>query len=170
MTAYAALLRAVNVGGTGKLAMTDLRACCAELGFANVATYIQSGNAVFTSRLGEAKVVAALEAALAKLVGKPVGVLVRTGAELAEIVTDHPFPEAPGNRLIVSFLPAPISAAEIAAIRIPGDERLAARGREVFVHYGDGMADSKLKLPFASRATARNLNTVAKLAALTAAL
>jgi len=169
MTRYAALLRAINVSGTGKLAMTDLRACCESLGFTDVRTYIQSGNAVFASKLSEAKVVAALAPALAALVGKPVGVLVRTAAELAAILVEHPFPEAAPNRLVVAFLDKPATAAELAAIRAPGGERVLARGREVFIHYPDGIGVSKLKLPFAARMTGRNLNTVRKLAEMAAA-
>ena len=56
MTAYIALLRAVNVGGTGKLPMEDLRALCAEAGFAKVRTFIASGNVVFSCRKSEAHV------------------------------------------------------------------------------------------------------------------
>ena len=61
MTAYVALLRAVNVGGTGKLAMTDLAAMCKDAGFRQVKTYIASGNVIFTSAKSETTVKAALE-------------------------------------------------------------------------------------------------------------
>ena len=78
MTSFVALLRAVNVGGTGKLPMSDLKAICEELGFGTVRTYIASGNVVFTSRKSEAAVKAELEKRLAAYAGKPVGVLVRS--------------------------------------------------------------------------------------------
>ena len=78
MNAYVALLRAVNVGGTGKLPMSDLKALCERAGFLGVRTYIASGNVVFESRMSEAQVKAALESALEEYAGKPVGVLVRT--------------------------------------------------------------------------------------------
>ena len=78
MPAYVALLRAVNVGGTGKLPMTTLTNLSEKAGFANVQTYIASGNVVFESKKGEAAVKAALESALERYAGKPVSVFVRT--------------------------------------------------------------------------------------------
>ena len=83
MNAYVALLRASNVGGTGKLAMSDLKAMCDDLGFVNTKTYIASGNVLFQSNLSESKVKVALEAKLASYASKPVGVLVRTAQEMA---------------------------------------------------------------------------------------
>src|SRR5207244_5539869 len=80
MAAFIALLRAVNVGGTGKLPMSELKAMCEELGFGSVRTYIASGNVVFTSRKSEAAIKAALEKRLEAYAGKPVGVLVRSAA------------------------------------------------------------------------------------------
>ena len=82
MTAYVALLRAVNVGGTGKLPMSDLKEMCEALGFTGVRTYIASGNVVFSSRKSESAVKKALETQLETYAGKPVGVLVRTAAEM----------------------------------------------------------------------------------------
>ena len=78
VNAYVALLRAVNVGGTGKLAMAELKAMCEAAGFLSVRTYIASGNVVFQSPKTEVQVKAALEAALSTYAGKPVGVMVRT--------------------------------------------------------------------------------------------
>src|SRR3954467_4271716 len=95
MTTFVALLRAVNVGGTGKLPMTELKAMCEKLGFTNVQTYIASGNVVFESRKSEASVKAALKTALQKTAAKPVGVLVRTPAELAKVAEGNPFPNEP---------------------------------------------------------------------------
>ena len=86
MTAYAALLRAINVGGTGKLEMTELRALCEGCGFTQVATFIQSGNVVFQTRRSEASVQKLLEQTLAEKMGKPVGVLVRTAEELSGVL------------------------------------------------------------------------------------
>ena len=70
MTAFVALLRAVNVGGTSKLQMSDLKAMCEALGFSGVRTYIASGNVVFTSRKSEAAVKKALEAQIEAYAGK----------------------------------------------------------------------------------------------------
>lgn len=171
MTAYAALLRAVNVGGTGKLAMSDLIALCETAGFARVTTYIASGNVVFESDLGEVEVKAALEARLADHAGKPVGALVRTAAELARVAADNPFPDAPANRVLAIFLNArpPPDAAEAARNRTV--ETIALGAREIYVDYGEiGMGLSRLIIPAAKEGTGRNINTVRKLAAMTAAL
>src|SRR5882757_1229406 len=78
MGAFVALLRAVNVGGTGKLPMGELKAMCEELGFGAVRTYIASGNVVFTSRVSESAIKSALEKRLATYAGKPVGVMERS--------------------------------------------------------------------------------------------
>src|SRR5579872_2852002 len=104
MASFVALLRAVNVGGTGKLPMSELKQICEELGFAGVRTYIASGNVVFESRKSEAAVKAALEERLAARAGKPVGVLVRTAAEMARVLADNPFPKAAPNRTMAVFL------------------------------------------------------------------
>lgn len=170
MTAYVALLRAVNVGGTGKLAMSDLKASCEAAGFANVRTYIASGNVVFQSGLPEPKVKAALDAKLQVYAGKPVGVLVRTAAEMAAILKANPFPDRATNRTVAIFLDeAPPRDTMNKATGLANEEISLGR-REIYVHYGDGMARSKLKIPAAKNGTARNMNTVAKLAEMAASL
>jgi uncharacterized protein (DUF1697 family) len=167
--AYAALLRGINVGGV-KLVMTDLARLCADEGFDGVKTYIASGNVVFTSTKKETAVRDALQRALAAHMGKPVPVLVRTAAELAATVAANPFPGVAGNRLLVFFLPDPPPKNVLAGVMSPDGEELAIRGRELFVHYPNGMGRSKLKVPLWNVGTSRNLNTVAKLAAMTGAL
>ena len=169
MAHYAALLRAVNVGGTGKLPMSELKSMCEAAGFANVRTYIASGNVLFTSRLGEAAVRKKLEQQLHDYAGKPVGVLIRTATEMARVLADNPFPEAPGNRVVAIFLDAPPPADALDDVRHRKLERLACGTREIYVHYGDGMADSRLTIPAAKAGTARNINTVARLVHLFAA-
>src|SRR5579863_4474369 len=104
MTQFIALLRAVNVGGTGKLPMAELKAMCMKAGFKNVRTYIASGNVVFQSDKSEGEVKKALEAKLSAYAGKPVGVAVRTAAEMADVVRRNPFPNAPRNRTVAVFL------------------------------------------------------------------
>ena len=163
MTAYAGLLRAVNVGGTGKLAMSDLRRICEDCGLTRVATHIQSGNVVFQSRRAEAGVKQLLEQALAKHLGKPCEVLIRTAAELRELLEDPPFADAPPNRVIVLFLAQAPPADCLKAVVAPGGEQLALRGRELFIYYPQGQGATKLKLPFQKTGTGRNLNTVRRL-------
>jgi uncharacterized protein (DUF1697 family) len=160
---YVALLRAVNVGGTGKLSMAELRALCESIGFEEPRTYIQSGNVVFRSKLPEAKVKATLEKALAKKMGKPTKALVRSAKELRATLEHNPFSAAETNRVIVVFLDEAPPKSALRDVRIPGREELEVRGREIFVHYPDGQGHSKLKVPFSDRGTGRNLNTVAKL-------
>ncbi|MFT3889721.1 MAG: DUF1697 domain-containing protein [Arachnia sp.] len=166
MTAYVALLRAVNVGGTGKLPMAELKGMCTEIGFGNVRTYIASGNVVFTSELSEPEVKAALEARLREYAGKPVGVMVRTSAEMAAVLAANPFPDAAGNRTVAIFLDTAPPADALDAVRNQHDEVVRLGTREIYVSYGAAMGTSKLAIPAAAKGTARNMNTVAKLTAM----
>jgi uncharacterized protein (DUF1697 family) len=170
MPSYVALLRAINVGGTGKLPMTELRELCVRCGFTDVATYIQSGNVVFRSELGAAAVKKALEAALVVKMGKPFGVILRSGAELAKVAAESPFPKAAPNQLLVMFLDEPPARGSLDVLVAPGGEEWELRGRELIIHFPMGAGQSKLKLPFAKIGTSRNLNTVRKLAEMAAAM
>jgi uncharacterized protein (DUF1697 family) len=163
MTRYVALLRAVNVGGTGKLPMADVKAMCLDAGFTRVETYIASGNVVFESK-GAAKVKAELEARLAAYAKKPVGVVLRTAAEMAAVLKANPFPKAEPKFTYAIFLDQrpPRDALEHAVGQ--SDEEMRLGAREIFVHYPSGMGRSKLRIPAAKTGTARNMNTIAKLA------
>jgi uncharacterized protein (DUF1697 family) len=170
MAAFVALLRAVNVGGTGKLPMSELKTMCEELGFTGVRTYIASGNVVFASRKTEAAVKAALEKRLAAYAGRAIGVMVRNAAEMAQVSADNPFPKAAPNRTMAIFLDAAPPKETLAAIRGKKDEEIKLGKCEIYVHYGEGMAKSKLVVPAAKTGTARNMNTVAVLARMAAEL
>jgi|SRR4051812_47273072 len=170
MPAFVALLRAVNVGGTGKLPMSELKAMCEELGFGAVRTYIASGNVVFTSRKSEAAVKSALERQLAAFAGKPVGVMVRDAAEMAQILADNPFPKAAPNRTVAIFLDGKPPKDALSGVRGQKDEEIKLGKREIYVHYGDGMGQSKLVIPAGKTGTARNINTIATLAKMAAEL
>ena len=163
MPAIVALLRAVNVGGTGKLPMADLRAMCEAAGFVDVQTYIASGNVVVRSASTARKVQATLEAALNQYAGKPVGVLIRTPVEMERVLASNPFPDAAPNRVMAIFLNEAPPPDTLDSISGQKTEQLALGAREIYVHYGDGVADSKLKIPAAKAGTARNINTVSKL-------
>lgn len=102
MHTHVCLLRAVNVGGTGKLPMADLRAMCEAAGFVDVRTYIASGNVVLRSASTAKEVQAMLEAILAEYAGKPVGVLVRSPAEMSRCLPT--IRSRTSNRLVVIFL------------------------------------------------------------------
>jgi uncharacterized protein (DUF1697 family) len=170
MTGFVCLLRAVNVGGTGKLPMEALKSICEKAGLAKVRTYIASGNVVFESQRSEASVKAALEKRLQAYAGKPVGVLVRTAKEMAAIVEANPFAKAAPNRTVAIFLEdAPPADALEKATGLNGEEMRLGR-REIYVSYGDGMGNSRLKIPAAAKGTARNMNTIAKLAQMAAAI
>jgi len=166
MNNFIALLRAVNVGGTGKLPMAELRALCESVGFKDVRTYIASGNVLLRSDSSAVQVKAALEKALARYAGKPVGVLVRTGVEMAAVIAANPFPAAAPNRVVAIFLDGAPPADTLETARHLNEERIVLGKREIYVHYGEGMADSKLIIPAAKSGTARNMNTVARLAAM----
>jgi uncharacterized protein (DUF1697 family) len=168
MGSFVALLRAVNVGGTGKLPMSDLKDICEELGFGAVRTYIASGNVVFTSRKSEAAVKANLEKRLETYAGRPVGVLVRSAAEMAQVLADNPFPKAAPNRTMAVFLDRAPPADTLAGIRGRKNEDIRLGRREIYIHYGAGMGTSKLVIPAAKAGTARNMNTVAVLARMAA--
>ncbi|WP_263359210.1 DUF1697 domain-containing protein [Acidicapsa ligni] len=170
MPSYIALLRAVNVGGTGKLPMTELKSMCEQAGFTKIKTYIASGNVVFQSKLTEAKVKSTLEAALAIYAGKAVGVCVRTAAEMSAVLAANPFPERATNSTVAIFLDAPPPANALDAVTGQRSEEMQLGTREIYVHYGEGMGDSKLKIPTAKAGTARNMNTIAKLAEMALAL
>jgi uncharacterized protein (DUF1697 family) len=131
MTAYVALLRAVNVGGTGKLPMSKLKSMCIDLGFTRVETYIASGNVVFASKASAAKVKSDLEACLLDHTGKRVGVLVRTAGEMQGVLAGNPFPKAVPNYTYAIFLDeAPRRDALKAAVGV-NDEEMRLGSREI---------------------------------------
>ncbi len=167
MTAYVALLRAVNVGGTGKLPMAELKRIAEELGFGSARTFIASGNLLFTSDKSENEVRELLEQRLADHMGKPVTVMVRTAAEMAAVAKANPFADAPGRRVLVTFLAEAPPKNALDEAKGQDGERLALGTREIYVDYcGALLGRSKLRIPAAAKGTARNMNRVAKLAEL----
>lgn len=170
MTAYIALLRAVNVGGTGKLPMTELKNMCEAAGFKSVRTYIASGNVVFTSDRSEDEVRTAIGKALHAYAGKSVGVMIRTAVEMAETLLNNPFAGQPNNRTVAFFVDGHIPVDALDDARNVGDEQMRIGDRAIYVFYGAGMANSRRVIPAASSGTARNMNTVAKLAEMAAGL
>ena len=168
MTAYVALLRGVNLVGNSSLKMADLKAIADELGLENARTFIASGNLLFLSDKPEEKLRRILEDRIQMHMGKEVRVMLRTAGEMESAARANPFPEAPGNYVQVFFMnePPPKDLLETARNR-SDDERIAAGVREVYVAYGEkGIGRSRLRIPAAETGTARNMNTVAKLAEL----
>ncbi|MES1201485.1 MAG: DUF1697 domain-containing protein [Pseudomonadota bacterium] len=169
MTLQAALLRGVNLGGR-KVIMTELKAVCEGAGCTDVKTLLASGNVVLNSKLKDEALEKKLEAAILKGLGLKTDVFVRTHAELEAIIAANPFKtfaKKDPSRFVCYFLRAPFTAAEDAAMEASkrNEEWKPGKGC-LYVTYPDGQADTKLKLP--KLGTARNWNTVTKLAALTA--
>ena len=178
LSTHVALLRAVNVGGRGKVAMADLRAMLAELGFEAPRSLLQSGNLVFRSQPTGAALEARLETQADARLGLATDFLVRTAAEWGDIVAANPYPamaQDDPSHLLVMPLKAKPDAAGLRELQawIPGRETIEAVGRELYIAYPDGIGTSKLtgavvERRIKTRGTARNWNTVTKLAALLA--
>jgi uncharacterized protein (DUF1697 family) len=168
MSVFVVLLRAVNVGGTGKLPMSELKRLCEKAGFRNVRTYIASGNVVAERDGSAAEAKTALEAELRTYAGKPVGAIVRSAAEMAKVVADNPFPDRSASRTVAIFLDRAPPADALNDVKGQATEETSLGAREIYVHYPDGMGRSKLRIPAAENGTARNMNTVAKLTAMAA--
>jgi uncharacterized protein (DUF1697 family) len=176
MTSYIALLRGINVGGNKMVAMAGLRTAFEALGFTGVKTLLQSGNVVFT---GAAKSAPALEAKLEKEIGQRIGFTpdfhVRTAAEWRAVIEGNPFAEeaakTPGL-LLVTFFKAPLDRSKVKALQaaIQGPEIAHADGRHLYMTFPEGIGRSKAPLLLDKilgvRGTARNWNTVTKLATL----
>jgi len=168
MITYIALLRAINVGGTGKLAMSDLKALCAELQFRHIETYIASGNVVFDCDWPADKVQTQLEKKLYGHAGKSIGVFVRSAAEMRKVLERNPFADKEPRLTYAFFLEEKSRADALQQVRGRVHEEIRFGEREIYVHYPSGMGQSKLQIPAAKQATARNLNTVAKLVEMSA--
>jgi len=166
MTKYIALLRAVNVGGTGTLPMAELKSMCTGAGFTRIETYGASGNVVFESKSTVSQAKAALEARLQAYAGKPIGLLIRTASDMAGILKANPFRQAEPKHTYTIFLDYPPPQDALEQARSQTDEQMCLGEREIFVHYPRGMGRSKLRIPAAKNGTARNMNTVARLAKL----
>lgn len=174
MTRRIALLRAVNVGGRTSLPMATLRDVLSGLGLEEVETLLQSGNAVFAGGGAAAALEADIEAALERSLGLRTDVLVREAAEWRAAIAANPYPEAAKNepgRLVLYPLKAAPAEGLVQRLRaaIVGRETVELRGRELFIVYPDGIGRSKLtnaviEPALGARGTARNWNTVTRLA------
>jgi len=178
MPRYAALLRGINVGGKKKIAMADLRALLSGLGFTDVVTLLQSGNAVFTSPESAPDDLAQrIERAIAEGFSMPVRCLVRTGPELRAVIDGNPFTEAAveGSRFLALFLAANPDPDLLTTYdpRPLAPSRVALGDRVIYQWCPEGIlaapnvsgfVEKKLKIAV----TGRNWNTVTKLAALLA--
>ncbi|MEJ0012006.1 MAG: DUF1697 domain-containing protein [Bauldia sp.] len=180
MNGYVALLRAVNVGGTGIIRMADLKSICEKAGFRDVTTLLQSGNVAFRATGADKAVAKKLADAIEKSHKFRPAIVVRTADEIAATMQHNPFkPEEKSDpsHLIVAFAaddPTEGAAERLAAVKV-NKERLHLRGRDLYIHYATGQGTSKVTNAALERAlgvpaTARNWNTVGKLLALARAL
>ncbi|AHJ65686.1 DUF1697 domain-containing protein [Granulibacter bethesdensis] len=161
MTVYAPLLHAVNVGGTGKLPMTTLTLICETIGFKKVKTY--------KARRQSSRCDPPLKTSSMFTLQKR-GVIVRTATEIADTLARNPFTDSPDNRVMALFVDRVLPADPLD--HVPGlkNEPVRSGKRELFALYPDGMAHTHLHLPLEKSGTARNMNTVAKLAEITAVM
>lgn len=171
MTTYVALLRGINVGGHNKVPMAELRELFAELGHPGARTFIQSGNVVFDAETDAATLAAEVSAGIARRFGHTVPVLVRDRAELDAVLAADPFAGRGLDpaKVGVVFLSAPVAPVTVPP---PHPEEAVVVGRELFIHYPDGMGKSKLdRSGFFKQlgdvaTTTRNWRTVTKLRAM----
>jgi uncharacterized protein (DUF1697 family) len=167
METHIAFLRGINVGGNTMLPMSELKSTCNDIGFKKVRTYIQSGNVIFESELSEEMLVKKLERALQASKQQYIPVVIRTTKELESVISCNPFPNAKPAQVGVMFFANPVPKDILKDITIPGSEEVEISGREIYIHYPNGMGRSKLKLPkMPQKGTVRNINTVTKLAEL----
>jgi uncharacterized protein (DUF1697 family) len=164
------LFRAVNVGGTAKLPMADLRALAAELGATDVSTYIASGNLLCTPPGDPAAFADELRAAVRQTYGFDREVLHRTPAQLRDALREHPLDVDDPARSYVTFLDAVPTAAAVDAAQAveSGDDEWAVVGDHLHVRFAQGAGKATLSTDRLLRAldvvgTARNLRTVAQL-------
>jgi uncharacterized protein (DUF1697 family) len=168
VTAFVALLRGVNLVGKSTLKMDDLKRIAHDLGLKDVRTYIASGNLLFTSDHPEQELRRMLEKELQAHMAKDVRVMLRTAGELEAVVEGNPFTDQAQNQVQAFFMNEAPPADLLATVRNKADDEWVAAGkREVFVAYGEkGIGRSRIRIPAAEAGTARNMKTVAKLAAL----
>ena len=175
MTTHVALLRGINVGTAKRVAMPALRDLAARLGYADVATHINSGNLLLSTGEDPATLRRRMERGIEETFGLHADVVVRTAEELAAALAACPFPDDDPGRVAVAFLAAaaPPGMVERLAAVAAEDEPFVVDGREVHVRYGHGQAGSKLAVALSGKlgvpATVRNLRTLEKLVELAGA-
>lgn len=173
MAAFISLFRSINVGGR-VIRMDELKDLYVSLGFKNVTTYIQSGNVVCTAVEDDpTELTARIEEGFAKKFSFRTNALVRTAAELNDIIARNPFanqPEKEPKWVVVVFLASSPDSSALEELKkaYTGPEEFFLIGQELYVYYPNGIGRSKLTLALIERklktiGTARNWNTVLQL-------
>lgn len=169
---YVAFLRGVNLGPNNKISMPALRAMAEDLGYTDVATYINSGNLIVTSPRKAATVEREISQAIKDTFGRPIDVTVRTPAQLKKILAENPYPDGNPSQVTIAFLTkAPAADAQDKVAAVAKDyEPFSISGQQVYVNYSHGIGKSKLAERFSDiigvSATVRNIRTIDKVLAL----
>ena len=172
MATYVAFLRGVNLGPNNKISMPELRTMAEDLGYTDVATYINSGNLIISSSKKAATVEREIVNAIKDNFGRPIDVTVRTPAQLKKILAENPYPGGNPSQVTVAFLtkaPGTDAKQKVAAVAT-NDEPFTIAGQQVYVNYTQGIGKSKLAEKFSAiigvSSTVRNIRTLEKVLAL----
>jgi uncharacterized protein (DUF1697 family) len=174
MTRFVSLFRGINVGGQHSVRMDELKALYESLGFKDVATYIQSGNVVFTGDEADvAQLARRIEHSFAQNFGFSTKVIVRTATELQDIIAHNPFQDQPLKELkwvVVLFLATRPDSKALEDLQksYDGPEEFYLIGQELFIYYPNGIGRSRLTVPLVDKklkttGTGRNWNTILQL-------
>ena len=172
MATYVAFLRGVNLGPNNKISMPALRAMAEDLGYTDVATYINSGNLIISSPKNAATVEQEIVKAIKDTFGRPIDVAVRTPAQLEKLLAENPYPDGNPSQVTVAFLTkAPAADAKQKVAAVAKDyEPFTFSGQQVYVNYSQGIGKSKLAERFSAiigvSSTVRNIRTLEKVLAL----
>lgn len=170
---YIALLRGINVGGHNKVPMSELRSLCADIGWGEVTTYIQSGNVVFSSVAIPPLLEAEIERSIERRFGHSISVIIRSGSQWPAYIAGNPFPDASrtqpkGVMMGLSKVPPRADAALLLRERAANGEQVAQVGEAIWINFAAGVAGSKLSPAVFDRfvgspVTMRNWRTVLQL-------
>lgn len=174
MATYVAFLRGINLGSSNKISMPALRAMAEDLGYTDVASYINSGNLIISSAKRPGTLETEISKAIKETFGHSIDVAVRSVAQLKQIVAQNPYPNGNPSQVAVAFLTkAPSANAKDKVAAVAKDyESFTFSGQQVYVNYSQGMGNSKLAERFSAiigvSSTVRNIRTVEKVLALCA--
>jgi uncharacterized protein (DUF1697 family) len=169
---YVAFLRGVNLGPNNKISMPELRSMAEDLGYTDVATYINSGNLIVKSTKKAATVEREIAGAIKDTFGRTIDVAVRTPAQLKKLLAENPYPDGNPSQVTVAFLTkAPAADAKQRVAAVAKDyEPFTFSGQQVYVNYSQGIGKSKLAEKFSAiigvSSTVRNIRTLEKVLAL----
>jgi len=172
VTTFVAFLRGINLGPTNKISMPSLRAMAEDLGYTDVATYINSGNLIINSTKKAATVEREISKGIKDTFAHQIDVTVRTPARLRKILAANPYPDGNPSQVTVAFLTKspPTDAKQKVAEIAQAYEPFSFAGQEVYVHYSQGLGRSKLAEKFSAiigvSSTVRNIRTIEKVLAL----